>query len=122
MRKARLASEKLQSLNTVQAETFPVGRGKVDSLIEVKSVVETRVVCLRKGHDELACSLIYGINPHASFLQLLGCEKSNQLEQEIRLSFKQLRNCFPHGGFELLSIFAWYAIPCFRCAKMLVIG
>jgi hypothetical protein len=78
---ARVAAESLESLNAHCAPRLPISWGEVHGFIEVESVIETSMVCLGEGNDELPSPLIKSVYVNTSLFQLVGWHQSDELEK-----------------------------------------
>lgn len=84
-------------------------------------MIESRVVGLGIGNYKLARTLINSIYIHILLFQAFRAKHGHQLEQQIRLLLKQLRNSLSHGIFKFGCIRSWNTVPRFRFAPMHVV-
>jgi hypothetical protein len=121
MREAGVSAKSLKALNSRRAERLPVRRCKIDSLVEVESVIETCVVGLRESKDKLACSLVHRINVDTSLAEFVRGHQRHKLEKKIGLALEQLRDCLPHGILKGLGVGTGDAVPSLGSAKVLIV-
>jgi len=74
-------------------------------------MIESSMISFGKGDDEFTGSLVASVDPHSGFGQPLGIHESNELKQEIWLSFKKIRGFAFDGGLELFGVVSWNSIP-----------
>ena len=63
--------------------------------------------------DKFAWALIASDNLDARLLEAIWSHKSDELVQQIRLSFKEFWCLASYRIFEFLCITAWHTVPCF---------
>lgn len=76
-------------------------------------MIETAVVSLGKGQDELVRSLVTRHNLDARLLDSAGVHHSDELIQQRGLLFEKLRGFALHCLFELCSVRTGNAVPRF---------
>jgi hypothetical protein len=99
------------SVDALESRGQPVGEGKVDGLVEVEAVVESRVVRAGEGDDKLVGTLVTDDDTHAVLLETSRRHEGDELEEEVGLLFEEFRGCRLHGSLELLIIGSRYSIP-----------
>jgi hypothetical protein len=99
----------------------PVGKGEVDSFVEVEAVVEAGMVGAREGDDKLVGSLIDDRDADTVLLETTGTHEGDELEHEVGLLLEKFGSGELHGGFELLVVLAGNAVPRFGVAEVVVV-
>lgn len=74
-------------------------------------MVESGMVCLREGDNDLSWSLIQCKNLNAVRHQPSWGEHSDELEEQVGLLLKQFRDRLLHGFFKLVGIRCWDPVP-----------
>lgn len=85
-------------------------------------MVKPGMISLWEGEDKLARPLVHSVDIDAGFAELIRWHQSHQLEEEVRLAFKELGNSLPHSLLERLGIGARNTVPGLRRAEVLIIG
>lgn len=109
------------AIDALEAGREPIGKGKVDSLVEVEAVIEARVVAAREGDDELVRALIAGDDADTVLLETSRTHESDELEHEIGLLVEELGGGKLHGSLELLVVGAGNAVPGLGVAPVVVV-
>ena len=76
------------SIDAIESSRQPIGQGEIDGLVEVESVIESRMIRSRESDDEFVRSLIAGDDSNAVFLKSAWTHQRDELEHEIRLLFE----------------------------------
>ncbi len=74
-------------------------------------MVEATMVCLGKGHDKLARTLITRIYWYACLLEAFRGHQRDKLEEQIGLRVEEIRSLAPQSLFKLLCCTPWDAVP-----------
>lgn len=109
------------AVNALEARRQPVGQCKVDCLVEVEAVVESRVVRAGEGDDKLVGALVACDNAHAVLLEPSRAHERDELEHEVWLLLEELRCGQRHRRLELLVVCARDAVPRLGVAKLVVV-
>lgn len=84
-------------------------------------MIESGVVCLREGDNDLSWSLIQCKNLDTVRHQPSWGEHSDELEEQVGLLLKQFRNRLLHGFLKLVSIRCWDPVPSLGLAPVHVV-
>ena len=76
------------SIDAIQSRLEPIGKGEIDGLVEVESVIKSRMIRSRESDDKFVRSLIAGDYSYSVLLQSAGRHERDELEHEIRLLFE----------------------------------
>ena len=76
------------------------------------TVIETCVISFRESDDKFASSLIARVNAYTSIDKSLRVHECDQLKEEVRLRFKQIRCLAFDGSLKFFCVVAGYPIPC----------
>lgn len=81
-------------------------------------MIEPSMISLGESDDEFARSLVARVYPHACLCYPLGIHQGDQLEEEVRLRFKQVGRLGLYCSFKLLGVLSGNAIPCLSFTPM----
>ena len=121
MREYRILLDFSISFDTLESNGEPVGKGKVDSFVEIESVVEARVVRAREGDDEFVWSLVDSVDVTTILLEVTGTHEGDELEEEIGLLIEEFGCSSLHRSFELFIVFSRDSIPSLRISEMMIV-
>lgn len=74
-------------------------------------MVEATMVCLGKGHNKLARTLITRIYWYTCLLEAFWGHQRDKLEEQIGLRVEEIRSLTPQSLFKLLCRRPWDAVP-----------
>lgn len=122
------------TFDAFKTKTQPVRQCKVDSFVEVHlgtsqmhrkykrlktdSMIETSMISLGERDHKLPGTLVAGVNANTSLADSLGVHQCDQLEQEVRLRFEEVRRLIFDSGLKFLSVLPWDPVPGFGFAPM----
>lgn len=116
-------------LHTLPPVRKPIRQSEVDRFVEVElsetisankfcnsassnPVIEACMIRLGAGYDELTGALIARIHPDTGVGDPLWVHESDELEQQVWLRLEKIGSLALDGGFKLLGVRPWDAVPC----------
>ena len=111
-----VAKDAVTSHERIMIDAFPthfkpIWRGKIDSLGQVVTLIETSMVSSWECDNKFPCVLIGSINGNTVSLKDIGIHSGHNVVKQVGLSAKEFLGRLTHNLFSLFGVFRGYTIP-----------